>query len=144
MKAFCTRTRCRGERKRTHMKTLLLICITFSLSACMTHPKIQELYDQRLKDPADKKAVQEQMSIFISNISKTAAMPLAGAAYGIKDIELVQKYFCICQRSLGQKCKQAPKEITPEQKELWVKGNAAEAALIATGNESYVDPVLCM
>jgi len=127
------------------MKFFATVLLALLITSCATNKHIEAMGKNRQYSKEEKDKIAEHAKKYISMLSHGAAFSsafdMSNSTNAQKNVQLV---YCNCAKKLNDACfaKSSPK-FDKQKKRIWIKGNAAEMALHATGNHALADRDMC-
>jgi hypothetical protein len=130
------------------MKLIYTVTVCILMTGCSIAKLEKEMTEQRKYSPSEMSAIRAQGQKYGERFTPNLFQEVSRDEFerGFADMKVI---FCKCHKSIGIKCRESSESLTAEQKNLWIKANAAEFAIarIQDLNQdqkvSEIDPDTC-
>lgn len=133
------------------MKKIILLAMAIVLSSCAGQQLKSDWTQKRGYSKADVDLIMAQYKQYSSAyINAEVSSNAFNSTPKAQEENKLRRIFCACVKKLGDKCRQKPEGLSPEDKSLWVKANAVDMTMSSQttaldyGGPSLVDPAECM
>jgi len=120
-----------------------------TLGACAGQ-QIQNEWNSRGYSKPDQDAILTQWKVYLQEkLSAERSSNVFNSSPKQEFNARMTKIFCGCYKKIGEKCRQKPDGLSPEEKTLWIKANAVDYNSVGTAmtwettGMSKIDPVEC-